>query len=122
MMLRTHNSGELGIKDVKSNVTLCGWAQKIRDKGKIIWIDLRDRYGITQLMFEEDSSDKNIFDIAKKCGREYVIKVSGEVSERISKNPNISTGDIEIKVSEMEYLNVSEVQQAVSRQKTMRRF
>ena len=109
MMLRTHNCGELGIKDVKSNVTLCGWAQKIRDKGKIIWIDLRDRYGITQLMFEEDSSDKNIFDIAKKCGREYVIKVSGEVSERISKNPNISTGDIEIKVSEMEYLNVSEV-------------
>ena len=109
MMLRTHNCGELGIKDVKSNVTLCGWAQKIRDKGKIIWIDLRDRYGITQLMFEEDSSDKNTFDIAKKCGREYVIKVSGEVSERISKNPNISTGDIEIKVSEMEYLNVSEV-------------
>ncbi|MFL3000888.1 MAG: aspartate--tRNA ligase [Cytophagales bacterium] len=108
-MLRTHNCGELGIKDVKSNVTLCGWAQKIRDKGKIIWIDLRDRYGITQLMFEEDSSDKNTFDIAKKCGREYVIKVSGEVSERISKNPNISTGDIEIKVSEMEYLNVSEV-------------
>ncbi len=109
MMLRTHNCGELGIKDIKSNVTLCGWAQKIRDKGKIIWIDLRDRYGITQLMFEEDSSDKNTFDIAKKCGREYVIKVSGEVSERISKNPNISTGDIEIKVSEMEYLNVSEV-------------
>ena len=109
MMLRTHNCGELGIKDIKSNVTLCGWAQKIRDKGKIIWIDLRDRYGITQLMFEEDSSDKNTFDIAKKCGREYVIKVSGEVSERISKNPNISTGDIEIKVSEMEYLNISEV-------------
>ena len=109
MMLRTHNCGELDIKDVKSNVTLCGWAQKIRDKGKIIWIDLRDRYGITQLMFEEDSTNKNIFDIAKKCGREYVIKVSGEVSERISKNPKISTGDIEIKVSEMEYLNVSEV-------------
>ncbi|MDG2342628.1 MAG: aspartate--tRNA ligase [Cytophagales bacterium] len=108
-MLRTHNCGELDIKDVKSNVTLCGWAQKIRDKGKIIWIDLRDRYGITQLMFEEDSTNKNIFDIAKKCGREYVIKVSGEVSERISKNPKISTGDIEIKVSEMEYLNVSEV-------------
>ena len=109
MMLRTHNCGELGIKDVKSNVTLCGWAQKIRDKGKIIWIDLRDRYGITQLMFEEDSSNKNTFDIAKKCGREYVIMVSGEVRERMSKNPNISTGDIEIKVSEMEYLNVSEV-------------
>ncbi|MEC7858453.1 MAG: aspartate--tRNA ligase [Bacteroidota bacterium] len=108
-MLRTHNCGELGIKDVKSNVTLCGWAQKIRDKGKIIWIDLRDRYGITQLMFEEDSSNKNTFDIAKKCGREYVIMVSGEVRERMSKNPNISTGDIEIKVSEMEYLNVSEV-------------
>jgi len=108
-MLRSHNCGELGIEDVKSNVTLSGWVQKIRDKGKIIWIDLRDRYGITQLMFEEGFSDKNTFDLAKKCGREFVIKISGEVTERISKNPNISTGDIEIKVSKMEYLNTSEV-------------
>ena len=108
-MLRTHNCGELGLGDVKSSVTLCGWVQKIRDKGRIIWIDLRDRYGITQLIFEEEFSDSSTFESAKKCGREFVIKVSGEVSERLSKNPNIPTGDIEIRVNEIEYLNISEV-------------
>ena len=108
-MLRTHNCGELGLGDVKSSVTLCGWVQKIRDKGRIIWIDLRDRYGITQLIFEEEFSDSSTFESAKKCGREFVIKVSGEVSERLSKNPNIPTGDIEIRVNEIDYLNISEV-------------
>ena len=108
-MLRTHNCGELRKTDVKSSVILSGWAHKIRDKGKVIWIDIRDRYGITQLIFEEEFSGKNTFELAKKCGREYVIKIQGEVSERLSKNPNIHTGDIEIKVSEIKYLNKSDV-------------
>ena len=64
-MLRTHNCGELRKKDIKSNVILSGWAHKIRDKGKVIWIDIRDRYGITQLIFEEEFSGKNIFELAK---------------------------------------------------------
>ena len=108
-MLRTHNCGELRKKDIKSNVILSGWAHKIRDKGKVVWIDIRDRYGITQLIFEEEFSGKNTFELAKKCGREYVIKIKGEVSERLSKNPHMDTGDIEIKVSEMKYLNKSDV-------------
>ena len=108
-MLRTHNCGELRKTDVKSSVILSGWAHKIRDKGKVIWIDIRDRYGITQLIFEEEFSGKNTFELAKKCGREYVIKIQGEVSERLSKNPNIHTGDIEIKVFEIKYLNKSDV-------------
>ena len=108
-MLRTHNCGELRKKDIKSNVILSGWAHKIRDKGKVIWIDIRDRYGITQLIFEEEFSGKNTFELAKKCGREYVIKIHGEVFERLSKNPQLDTGDIEIKVSEMEFLNKSDV-------------
>ena len=108
-MLRTHNCGELRKKDIKSNVILSGWAHKIRDKGKVVWIDIRDRYGITQLIFEEEFSGKKTFELAKKCGREYVIKIKGEVSERLSKNPHMDTGDIEIKVSEIEYLNKSDV-------------
>ena len=108
-MLRTHNCGQLRKKDIKSNVILSGWAHKIRDKGKVIWIDIRDRYGITQLIFEEEFSGKNTFELAKKCGREYVIKIHGEVFERLSKNPQLDTGDIEIKVSEMEFLNKSDV-------------
>ena len=93
-MLRTHNCGELRKKDIKSNVILSGWAHKIRDKGKVVWIDIRDRYGITQLIFEEEFSGKNTFELAKKCGREYVIKIKGDVSERLSKNPHMDTGDI----------------------------
>ena len=108
-MLRTHNCGELRKNDIKSNVILSGWAHKIRDKGKVVWIDIRDRYGITQLIFEEEFSGKNTFELAKKCGREYVIKIKGEVSERLSKNPNMDTGDIQIKVSEIEHLNKSDV-------------
>ena len=110
-MLRSHTCGELRKKDIKSNVILSGWAHKIRDKGKVIWIDIRDRYGITQLIFEEEFSGKDTFQLAKKCGREYVIKIRGEVSERVSKNPHIETGDIEIKVSEIQYLNKSDVHQ-----------
>ncbi len=108
-MLRSHNCGELSKNDVKSSVILTGWVHKIRDKGKVIWIDLRDRYGITQLIFEDEFSGKEIFELAKNCGREYVIRIKGEVSKRLSVNPNISTGEIEVKVNELEYLNVSDV-------------
>ena len=107
--MRTHNCGELRKKDIKTKVILSGWAHRIRDKGKVIWIDIRDRYGITQLIFEEEFSDSKTFNLAKKCGREFVIKIEGEVSERLSNNPNIDTGDIEIKVFNIEYLNKSEV-------------
>tara|TARA_B100000900_G_scaffold14226_1_gene11466 strand:- start:475 stop:2208 length:1734 start_codon:yes stop_codon:yes gene_type:complete len=107
--MRTHNCGELRKKDIKTKVILSGWAHRIRDKGKVIWIDIRDRYGITQLIFEEEFSGSKTFNLAKKCGREFVIKIEGEVSERLSNNPNIDTGDIEIKVFDIEYLNKSEV-------------
>ena len=107
--MRTHNCGELRKKDIKTKVILSGWAHRIRDKGKVIWIDIRDRYGITQLIFEEEFSGSKTFNLAKKCGREFVIKIKGEVSERLSNNPNIDTGDIEIKVFDIEYLNKSEV-------------
>ena len=107
--MRTHNCGELRKKDIKTKVILSGWAHRIRDKGKVIWIDIRDRYGITQLIFEEQFSGSKTFNLAKKCGREFVIKIEGEVSERLSNNPNIDTGDIEIKVFNIEYLNKSEV-------------
>ncbi len=107
--MRTHNCGELRKKDIKTKVILSGWAHRIRDKGRVIWIDIRDRYGITQLIFEEEFSGSKTFNLAKKCGREFVIKIEGEVSERLSNNPNIDTGDIEIKVFNIEYLNKSEV-------------
>ncbi len=108
-MLRSHNCGELSKNDVKSSVILTGWVHKIRDKGKVIWIDLRDRYGITQLIFEDEFSGKETFELAKNCGREYVIRIKGEVSKRLSVNPNLRTGEIEVKVNELEYLNVSDV-------------
>ena len=106
-MLRSHNNGELRIKDVKKQVMLSGWVQKIRDKGGLIWIDLRDRYGITQLLLEEGRTDQKVIDIARSLGREYVIKATGEVIERLSKNPKMETGDIEIDLAELEILNAS---------------
>ncbi len=108
-MLRTHTCEELRIKDLKKKVTLSGWINVIRNKGSIIWIDLRDRYGITQLVLEEKKTDKLIFEKAKTLGREFVIQVKGEVSERISKNDKMSTGEIEILVEELEILNASKV-------------
>ena len=107
-MYRTHNCGELNICNVNQQVVLSGWVQRIRDKGGMIWIDLRDRYGITQLMFEEGKTSEDVLSVVKKIGREYVIQVNGEVIERLSKNPKISTGDIEIKVSEIKVLNISQ--------------
>ena len=106
-MLRTHTCGELRINDINKEVVLCGWVQRVRDKGSVIWVDLRDRYGITQLIFEETSTADEVIKTANSLGREYVIKATGTVIERISKNDKISTGDIEIKVSKLEILNES---------------
>ncbi len=108
-MLRTHTCGELRSEHVGQTVTLCGWVQKQRDKGGVVWIDLRDRYGITQLIFEEGVTEQSIIDQAKKTGREFVIKATGEVVERYSKNDKILTGDVEIRVSSLDLLNASQV-------------
>jgi aspartyl-tRNA synthetase len=104
-MYRSHNNGQLRANNINENVTLSGWVQKSRDKGFMIWVDLRDRYGITQLIFDEERTPKDIMDKAKTLGREFVIQVSGTVIERASKNPNLPTGDIEILVSELNILN-----------------
>ena len=80
-------------------MTLCGWVQKVRDKGGMIWIDLRDRYGITQLIFDESKTSKEIVEKVRELGREFVIKATGKVVERFSKNDKIPTGDVEIEVS-----------------------
>ncbi len=104
-MYRSHTCGELRASHINSEVTLAGWVQKSRDKGFMIWIDLRDRYGITQLIFDEERTESDIMAQAKTLGREFVIQVKGTVIERTSKNPNLPTGDIEILVSELIVLN-----------------
>lgn len=106
-MYRSHNCGELNASHVNTQVTLAGWVQKSRDKGFMNWVDLRDRYGITQLLFDESRSEKSVFELAKTLGREYVVQVKGTVIEREAKNKNIPTGEIEILVSEMTILNAS---------------
>ena len=106
-MYRTHNCGELRLKNLNQDVTLSGWVQKSRNKGFMLWIDLRDRFGVSQLIFDEQRSSKDLFEKAKTLGREFVIQVKGSVIERTSKNPNIATGDIEILVSELTVLNES---------------
>jgi len=106
-MLRTHTNGELRISDVNKQVTLTGWVQRLRDKGSLLWIDLRDRYGITQLFLEEGKTDAAFLQIARQLGREYVVKVTGTVVERLSKNDKMPTGDIEIRVSSLEIINPS---------------
>ena len=106
-MYRSHNCGELNASHVNAQVTLAGWVQKSRDKGFMNWVDLRDRYGITQLLFDESRSEKSVFELAKTLGREFVIQVKGTVIEREAKNKNIPTGDIEILVTEMTILNAS---------------
>jgi aspartyl-tRNA synthetase len=108
-MLRTHTCGELRMMDVDKNVTLAGWVQRVRNKGGLIWVDLRDRYGVTQLILEEGSTDESLLKKAASLGREFVIQASGAVIERTSKNDKIPTGDIEIKVSEIEILNPAKV-------------
>ena len=106
-MYRSHNNGELDATYINKEVTLAGWVQKSRDKGFMIWVDLRDRYGITQLIFDEQRTDKAVFEKAKSLGREFVIQVKGTVIERESKNANMTTGDIEILVSKLTVLNSS---------------
>lgn len=108
-MLRTHNCGELRSKNIGQEVTLSGWVQRLRDKGGMVWIDLRDRYGITQLMFQEGVTEKALLECAKGVGREFVIQASGKVIERYAKNDKMPTGDIEIEVSGLTILNPSEV-------------
>ncbi len=103
-MLRTHTCGELRLSDKDSQVTLCGWVQRVRDKGAMVWIDLRDRYGITQLMLD-NSSGEALLETARSLGREFVIEAKGKVIERASKNNKIPTGEIEIFVGELNILN-----------------
>ncbi|RVT79706.1 aspartate--tRNA ligase [Flavobacterium sufflavum] len=104
-MYRSHNCGELNASHINTEVTLAGWVQKSRDKGFMNWVDLRDRYGITQLIFDESRTDKTVFELAKTLGREFVIQVKGTVIEREAKNKNIPTGEIEILVTELNILN-----------------
>ncbi|KIC64586.1 aspartate--tRNA ligase [Chryseobacterium taiwanense] len=108
-MFRSHTNGELSLKNLNEEVTLSGWVQTIRDKGFMIWIDLRDRYGITQLVFDQDRSTAELMENAKKLGREFVIQVTGRTIERVSKNPNIPTGEIEILVEKLTVLNESQL-------------
>ena len=104
-MYRSHNCGELRSSDIDKEVILAGWAHKTRDKGFVVWIDLRDRYGLTQLVFDEERSSKSLLDQARAIGREFVLQVKGKVTERASKNSNIPTGDIEILVTDLKILN-----------------
>lgn len=106
-MYRTHTNGMLRLEDMNKHVTLAGWVQKIRNQGFVIWVDLRDRYGITQLIFDEERTPKAVMETASKLGREFVIQVNGTVIERESKNPKMKTGAIEILVSEIFILNES---------------
>ena len=106
-MLRTNNCGELNLTHLGSKVTLAGWVQKTRNKGFMIWVDLRDRYGITQIIFDEERTDKKTLEMAQNLGREFVIQVEGTVIERESKNSNIPTGAIEILAESFTILNAS---------------
>lgn len=107
-MYRSHTCGELRLEQIGSKVTLSGWVQKSRDLGGMTFIDLRDRYGITQLAFNMEEN-KDLCEQARKLGREFVVQVVGEVIERTSKNKNIPTGDIEIKVASLKVLNASKL-------------
>ncbi len=106
-MYRSHNNGALRLGNKGEEVVLSGWVQKVRDKGFMVWVDLRDRYGVTQLIFDGERTDSEIVEQARDLGREFVIQVKGTVIEREAKNPNMPTGDIEILVSELRVLNES---------------
>jgi aspartyl-tRNA synthetase len=106
-MYRSHSCGELRESHIGKTVTLSGWVAKTRDKGFVVWVDLRDRYGITQLVLDEDRTSKELLEQARNLGREFVIQIKGEVVERASKNANILTGNIEVLVSELTILNES---------------
>ncbi len=104
-MFRTHNCGELRIQNAGTQVTLCGWVQRVRNKGGVMWVDVRDRYGITQLVMEEGKTSPELMEAAKKLGREFVIQATGKVAERYAKNDTMPTGDIEIWAEEINVLN-----------------
>ncbi|MEO9480823.1 MAG: aspartate--tRNA ligase [Maribacter dokdonensis] len=106
-MYRSHSCGELRESHIGTTVTLSGWVSKTRDKGFVVWVDIRDRYGITQLVLDEDRTSKELLEQARNLGREFVIQIEGEVIERASKNANIPTGNIEVLVSELTILNES---------------
>jgi aspartyl-tRNA synthetase len=106
-MHRSHTCGELRASHIGQTVTLSGWVQRSRDKGGLMWIDLRDRYGITQLFLEEGKSSADVLAQARTLGREFVVKVTGQVLERFSKNDQMATGDIEVFVTHIELLNAS---------------
>ena len=106
-MNRTNNCGELSKANLNQTVKLSGWVNKIREKGFIIWIDLRDRYGVTQLVFDKERSTEKVFSAASELGREYVVEVEGSVIERKNANEKIKTGEIEILVSSLNILNKS---------------
>lgn len=108
-MFRTHTCGELRLSDVDKTVTLAGWVQRTRDKGGVLWVDLRDRYGVTQLIFDETTSDPTAIQTARKLGREYVVQAEGTVVERLSRNDKMATGDIEIRVTRLAVLNEARV-------------
>ncbi len=107
-MHRSHNCGALSESNLNQEVILAGWVQKVRNKGFIVWVDLRDIYGITQLVFDEKRSTNRVFKKSIELGREDVIQVKGKVIERKSKNPNISTGNIELLANELTILNKSQ--------------
>lgn len=106
-MLRTNTCGELRLSDAGRTVTLAGWVQRVRKMGGMTFVDLRDRYGITQLVFDSDAAD--LFEKANKLGREYVVQITGTVAERSNKNKNIPTGEIEIIVKDLKVLNRSDI-------------
>lgn len=107
-MYRSHTNGELRETHINQEVTLSGWVQKIRNKGFMIWVDLRDRYGITQLIFDDNRTSEAVMKKAKTVGREFVIQITGQVIERESKNPKLPTGDVEVLVSDFDVLSESE--------------
>lgn len=106
-MFRTHTCGELRLDNVNQQVTLAGWVQRTRDKGSVLWIDLRDRYGITQLILEEGKSDPDLLAKVRQLGREDVVQATGVVVERLSRNDKMPTGDIEIKINSLTIFNKS---------------
>ncbi len=108
-MYRTTTCGDLRLVNVNEEVTLAGWVQRVRDKGFMMWIDLRDRYGITQIILDEARTDKALFELAKSLGREFVIQVKGTVIEREAKNNHIPTGEIEILATDIQILNTAKL-------------
>ncbi len=106
--MRSHTCGELRLADSGKEVVLCGWVQRIRDKGGMLWIDLRDRYGITQLMLD-GNAEPGLLEKLRNLGREYVVEAHGTVIERVSKNAKIPTGEIEVKLADLKVLNAAKV-------------